>query len=98
MRNQILYAKKTILNSDACPFKGVYVQEDLTVQRSKMFRYLKGLANVERVKTSGGRLQVTLKLDKGSGKKVTIENPDDLFRVGVDLSDADIVEFGYKDI
>ena len=63
-----------------------------------MFRYLKGLANVERVKTSGGRLQVTLKLDKGSGKKVTIENPDDLFRVGVDLSDADIVEFGYKDI
>ena len=63
-----------------------------------MFGYLKGLANVERVKTSEGRLQVTLKLDKGSGKKVTIENPDDLFRVGVDLSDADIVEFGYKDI
>lgn len=98
MRNQILYAKKTILNSDECPFKGVYVQEDLTVQRSKMFRYLKGLANVERVRTSEGRLQVTLKLDKGSGKKVTVENPDDLFRVGVDLSDADIVEFGYKDI
>ena len=86
------------MNSDACPFEGVYVQEDLTVQRSKMFRYLKGLANFERVKTSEGRLQVTLKLDKGSGKKVIIENPDDLFRVGVDLSDTDIVEFGYKDI
>ena len=97
IRNQILYAKKAVLNTDECPFKGVYVQEDLTVQRSKMLRYLKGLANVERVKTSEGKLHVSLKEDKGSGKKVTVENPDDLF-VGIDLVETDIAEFGYKNI
>lgn len=42
IRNRILYATKNTLNAAECPFKGVYIQEDLTVQRSKMFRYLKG--------------------------------------------------------
>lgn len=98
LRNRILYAKKDPLNNADCPFKGVYVQEDLTVQRSKLFRYIKGNANVERVRTSEGKIQVTLKEDQGSGKKVVVENPDDLFRIGVDINDGDIVQFGYQDI
>ena len=91
----VLYATKAVLNTDECPFKGVYVQEDLTMQRSKMLRYLKGLANVERVKTSEGKLHVSLKEDKGSDKKVTVENPDGLFRVRVWVR-IDLVETATK--
>ena len=50
-----------------------------------MFRYLKAIDNVDQVRTSEGRIQVTLKDNKGSGKRVTIDNPDDFFRIGVDL-------------
>ena len=77
LRNRILYA-----NNGDCPFVWVYVQEDLTTQRSKLLRYLKGSTNVERVRTSEGKIQVTLMKDKGAGKRVVVENPDDLCRVG----------------
>ena len=33
---------------------------------------------------SEGRLRVMLKVDRGAGKRVTVENPDDLFKLGVD--------------
>ena len=96
LRNDILYAKKAPLNTDGSVFKGVFVQEDLTSQRSKLLKFIKGNANVERVQTSDGRLRVTLKEDCGAGKRVTIENPDDLFKVGVDS--LDITQFGFIDV
>lgn len=98
IRNQILYAKKAVLNEEGCPFKWVYIQEDLTIQRSKLFRSLKNDANTEWVKTREGKIHVSLKDDKGSGKKVVIDNPDDLFMVGIDINDADIIQFGFQDI
>ena len=70
----------------------------MSMNARKLFRYLKGLACVERVRSSEERLQVQLKVDRRSGKRVTVENPDDLFKVGVDLDDADTAEFGYKDL
>ena len=85
LKNQVLYSKKHPLNAADCPFNGAYIQEDLTMQGSRMFRYLKAIHNVEQVRMSEGRIQVILKDNKGSGKRVTIDNPDDLLRIGVDL-------------
>ena len=97
LKNQVLYSKKHPLNAADCPFKGVYIQEDLTMQRSRMFRYLKAIDKVEWVRTvmSEGRIQATLKDDKGTGKRVTIDNPDDFFRIGVDLETTDLKQFRY---
>ena len=71
------------MNAADCPFKGVYIQEDLTKPRSRMFHYLKAIDNVERVRTVTweGRIQVTLKDDKSSGKRVTNDNPDDFLEL-----------------
>ena len=98
LKNQELYSKKHPLNAADCPFKGVYIQEDLTMQRSRMFCYLKAINNVKRVCMSIGRIQVTLKDDKSSGRRVTIGNPDDFFRIGVDIETTDLKQFGYQDM
>ena len=96
LRNDILFAKKAPLNNEALGFKGLFIQEDLTNQRSKMLKFLKGNDNVERVQTSEGWLRVMLKEDKGAGKRVVIENPDDMFKIGLDT--IDITQFGYIDV
>ena len=91
LRNDILYAKKGPLNVESA-FKGVFIQEDLTNQRSKLLKFIKGRDNVDRVQISDGRLRVTLKEDC-AGRRVNVENPDDLFKIGIDS--ADITQFGY---
>ena len=96
VRNDILYSKKAVLNTEGCAFRGVYIQEDLTKQRSKMMKFLKNDENTERIRTSEGRLQVSLKVDKGAGRRVLIENPDDFFKLGID--DVNPSQFGYNDI
>ena len=95
LRNGILYAKKEPLNVESA-FKGVFIQEDLYNQRSKLLKFIKCRDNVDRVQTSDGRLRVTLKEDCGAGRWVIVENPDDLFKIGVDS--ADITQFGYIDV
>ena len=88
-------AKKGPLNVESA-FKGVFIQEDLTNQRSKMLKFIKGRDNVDRVQTSDGRLRVALKEDCGAGRRVNVENPDDLFKIGVDCTD--VTQFGYIDV
>ena len=48
-RNDIQYAKKAPLNNEGNEFKGVFIQEDLTSQRSKLLKFIKGNDNLERV-------------------------------------------------
>ena len=43
------------------PFKGVFILEDLTTKRSKLFRFIKDNTNVERIRTTEGKIQVYLK-------------------------------------
>ena len=52
------------LRMDKCVHVQVYTFRN---QLSKLFRFLKGTANVECVKTSEGKIHVSLKEDKGSG-------------------------------
>ena len=61
-----------------------------------MMKFLKNDENTERIRTSEGRLQVSLKVDKGAGRRVLIENPDDIFKLGID--DVNPSQFGYNDI
>ena len=72
------------------------MQEDLTSQRSKVLKFLKGNDNVEKVQTRDGRLRIVLKEDRGAGKRVVVENPDDLFKFGID--DPDVTQFGFIDV
>ena len=55
LRNDILYAKKGPLKVESA-LKGVFIQEDLTNQRSKLLKFIKGRDNVARVQTSDGQL------------------------------------------
>lgn len=48
------------------------------------------------VRTSEGCIRVSLKNDRGAGKNVVVENPDHLFKIGLDLVDA--TQFGYPDM
>ena len=98
LRNRLLFAKKQPLNANECPFKGVFIHEDLTTQRSKLVRFIKGNTNVERICTTEGKIQVYLKEDKGSGKRISIKNPDDLFRMGMDIAATDLTQFGYQEL
>lgn len=96
VRGDLLYAKKAPLNTPDCPFRGVFIQEDLTPSRSKLLKFLKSHENTQRARTSEGRIRVILKHDRGAGTTVTIENPDDLFKIGVD--NMEITQFGYPDM
>ena len=96
VRNDILYAKKTPLNAPESPFRGVFVQEDLTQPRSKLLRFIKNHENTDRARTSEGRIRVSLKNDRGAGKSVIVENPDHLFKIGLDS--VAVTQFGYPDM
>ena len=75
----------------------MFVQEDLTQPRSKLLRFVKDHENTDRARTSEGRIRATLKTDRGAGKSVVLlENPDDLFKLGIDS--VDITQFGYPDM
>ncbi|MCG8032555.1 MAG: hypothetical protein JAZ03_10310, partial [Candidatus Thiodiazotropha taylori] len=96
LRNDLLYAKKAPLNVPGSCFKGVFIQEDLTPQRSKLFKFLKNHQNTDKIQTNDGRLRVILKEDRGAGVRVALDNPDDLFKVGIDS--FDITQFGFIDM
>ena len=96
VRNDILIAKKGPLNIYESNFKRVFIQEDLTSQRSKLLKFLKGNDNVEKVQTRDRRLRIVLKEDHGAGKRVVVENPDDLFKLGID--DPEVTQFGFIDV
>lgn len=71
-------------------YRDVFINDDLTPMRSKLLFDCKKLSNVQRVTTThDGRIQCQLKSPAGSepGKVVYVENPDDLFELGVDSVD-----------
>ena len=73
-----------------CPeLKKVYINEDLTVLRLKLLQYVKNIDNVKSAVTRKGKIHCVMK----NGKKMTVDNPDDLFHLGV--TDIDYGEFGF---
>lgn len=69
-------------------FKKIY----LTAMRFKLLRLVKGLNNVKTVFTRDGKIHCNMK----DNSKIVIENPDDLFKLGLD--EVDYKSFGIVDL
>ena len=95
-RNNLLYAKKAPLNTPECQFRGVFIQEDLT-QRSKLLKFIEKIMITQR-KQEQARVGEGLFLKRivALEKNILIENPDDLFKIGLD--EVDVTQFGYPDM
>ncbi|CAG2243329.1 unnamed protein product [Mytilus edulis] len=64
-------------------FKNIFIAEDLTKLKFKLLFYIKKQTNVKSAFTKEGRIHCTLNNDS----KVTIDSPDDLFKIGMDTVD-----------
>lgn len=86
-KDEVMRSRKKL--KDIGKYKGlVYINEDLTTLRSKLLGYVKSLPDVLRVNSNSGKLFCNLK----NGSLVVIENPDDLFNLG--LNDIDYNRLG----
>jgi hypothetical protein len=59
----------------------IYLNEDLPTLRFKLLQFVKKLDNVKAAHTRDGKIHCLLM----DNTRVAIENPDDLFKLGVDL-------------
>jgi NAD+--asparagine ADP-ribosyltransferase len=66
---------------------GIYVNEDMTPARHRLFNMVRRLPTVERVNVKDGIIHVNTK----TGRHVKIENAEDLFELGVDEIDYDTI-------
>jgi hypothetical protein len=57
----------------------VFINEDLTTLRFKLFHYIKSMDLVKSVTTRDGKMHCQMK----NSRKEVVENPDDLFKLGV---------------
>ena len=80
-RMQYITRRKELKNSEH--FKDVFISEDLTKLRFKLFQLVRKLDIVKNAFTRDGKIHGVLK----SGAKFMIESPDDLFKIGVDEID-----------
>lgn len=89
---EVMRAKKNLKGKQG--YQQVFINEDLTALRAKLLRYVKDLPTIEKAWTSEGKIWAKRKTIPGQtanngGNKtvVAIENPDHLFRLGVDQLD-----------
>ena len=72
----------------AVPKPKIFINDDLTLLRGKLLREVKKDPNVERAYTLDGRVHCIMKQkpsNAGQGgreKRITLDNPDDLFKLG----------------
>ena len=86
-RDEVLANKKKL--KDIPALKSISIFEDLTPLRSRLLGLVKSMENVDYAYTVNGKIVACLKQagsaakDKANQKKVYIESPDDLFKLGV---------------
>ena len=73
---------------DKVSYRNVYINEDLTPLRSKMLHYVKRQDGVESAYTREGKVICRIR----DGSRITIETPDDLFKLG--LTNIDYIALG----
>lgn len=79
-KRAILASKKKLKDKDA--YKYVYVNENLTPLRAKLFKYVRQHARVRNAHTTDGKIICFLKSTGERDEVVTVETPDDLFKLG----------------
>lgn len=91
-RKEVLQKKKTL--KDKKEHEGIFMFDDLTTLRARMLHYIKKkVPEVEHAWSIDGRIHCTKRRppglsDRDSPRKViVIDNPDDLFKLGVDSVD-----------
>ena len=94
-KEAVMKGKKKLKANEDDRFKHVYVNEDLTVLRAKLFSFARNHPNVKGATTSEGRILCWLKSGSGDNRPTLIESPDDLFKLGLDQ--VDYKEFGLGD-
>jgi hypothetical protein len=72
----------------------VFINEDLTTLRFKLFHYIKSMDLVKSVTTRDGKMHCQMK----NGKKEVVETPDDLFKLGVNNIHVTYTDFGLLDM
>lgn len=90
VRNRFLAARKKLKDSER--FKRIYMSEDLTQLRFKLLHIVKDCDEVKAAFTRDGKIHATVK----DGSKVVIDNPDDLFKLGIDA--VDFQKLGLADL
>lgn len=98
---EIMSKKKEL--KDKPGYGKVFINEDLTSLRAKLLKFTKDLPMVGRAWTSNGKILAARKLPPGadpkhpSARPVSIESPDDLFKLGVtDLQFEDYKALGLE--
>ena len=79
--------KKKLKANEDDRFKHVYVSDDLTILRAKLFSFARDHPNVKVATTSEGRILCWLKSGSGDNRLTVIESPDDLFKLELDQMD-----------
>lgn len=97
-RREVMMKKKNLKDKDS--YKKVYLNDDLTPLRGRLLGYVKSLPNVERAWTKDGRIFCAKRVPLGLSaeqrpKPVVVEDPDDLFKLGVDVVDYNRLGLGH---
>ena len=77
LRNKFIASRSKLKQSEN--FKTVFISDDLTPLRFKLFQMVRKVDEVKNAHTRDGKIICTLK----NGTKAIIESPDDLFKIGV---------------
>lgn len=94
-RSELMGKKKNLKSKPE--YKKVFINDDLTPLRFRLLMYVKSVECVEKAWTVGGRIHCQLKTitSDGRAKIVTVESPDDLFKLGVNSVDYGRLGLGY---
>ncbi|VDI07398.1 Hypothetical predicted protein, partial [Mytilus galloprovincialis] len=86
-----MFTNKKLLKDNPV-YKSIFINEDLTSMRFKLFQFVKKIETVKSVFTRDGKIHCLTK----NNSKFVIESPDDLFKIGVDHVDYSL--FGMGDL
>ena len=89
-RQELMKNKRKLRDKEKC--KKIFINDDLTPLRSRLLKYVKGLETVEEAWTYEGKIICCKKVPIGLPSEqrppnVTVESPDDLFKLGVSSID-----------
>ena len=77
---QLLRNKRRLREQDQ--LRGIYIEEDLTAQRAKLFHAIRRAEGTKKVWTIDGRIHCVIAKNGKEEKKVVIDSPQDLARLG----------------